>query len=105
MEQTVDFWHALKVMAARFLRVLRLWVAFLAVFSAAAAPVSAAPVRARPAVTSVLLTERRAVIARASGIVWALPLPQSATEPTVSPPVEPRAARGRLFVKHRALLW
>jgi hypothetical protein len=95
-------------MAARFLRVLRLWVAFLAVFSAAAAPVSAAPVRARPAVTSVLLTERRAVIARASGIVWALPLPwvtQSATEPTVSPPVEPRAARGRLFVKHRALLW
>lgn len=95
-------------MAARFRRVLRLWVAFLAVFSAAAAPVSAGPVRARPAITSVLLTEGRAVGAPASAIAiaWALPwVIERATEPPTSPPVELGSALGRLFVKHRALLW
>jgi len=104
--RAAGLWHTPEVMAARFRRVLRLWVAFLAVFSAAAAPVSAATVRARPAITSVLLTERRSVGARASGLARALPwVIERPTEPPTCPPVEPRSALGRLFVKHRALLW
>jgi hypothetical protein len=90
------------MLRASLARLLRLWLACLAVFAAAAAPVEARQAAERPALTSVLRPERRAATTR----VEAVPLrPFLATpEPVALRLGGPRVHHGRLFVLHHALL-
>lgn len=86
-------------MRRRFTRVLRLWFACLAVFAATAAPVQAASAPERPAAVSMLHVERRAT-APIAAFVAPLVVPQRPPAPVPAP----RAASGKLYLQHCALL-
>jgi hypothetical protein len=87
-------------MRAHLARLLRVWLACLAVFAAAATPLSASQSPERPTITAVVGTEERAV--NRKRIV--APRAVDALETVTCPPCRQRVHSARLFVRHHALL-
>lgn len=89
-------------MRAHLARFLRVWLACLAVFAAAATPVSASQSPERPTITAVVGTEDRAVNRKRLVAPRAVGVLETVTCSPCRPRVHVRSAR--LFVRHHALL-